>query len=336
MRRRRVAKKKYNIFLTAVIIFLNTSCTLFDSKPSPVNDSLILYDYRPFMINTRAVKLRENSTLKITDNLPIIDGATALYPLYAAFVQAVYPKGEYRADKKRDPDDYTRITPPIVDGGSTSEAYKNLIDGTADMIFCARPSVDQIEKARKEGIAFNLTPIGKEAFVFFVNKRNPVSNLTTEQIKGIYSGRITNWTELGGKNESIRVYQRSKNSGSQTILEWIMGDKKIIEPIKENVQVPMIGIVNHVADYRNYNDAIGYSFLFYTTRMVQNNKIKLLSINDIAPSTETIQDGTYPYADYFYVITTNTKNENVKKFIEWILSDQGQYLVKKTGYVPIK
>ena len=329
--------KKYKNFLAVVIIiFLSTSCVLFDSKPPTVNDGLIINYYRPFMKNTRAVKLPKNSTLKITDNLPIIDGATALYPLYAAFVQAVYPEGEYYTSAKRDPDDYTIVIPPIVSGGSTSEAYKNLIDGKADIIFCARPSGDQIKRARKKGIAFNLTPIGKEAFVFFVNRRNTVSNLTTEQIKGIYSGKITNWAELGGKNENIRIYQRSPNSGSQTILEWIMGKEKIIEPIKENVQVPMMGMVNQIAEYRNYNEAIGYSFLFYTTQMVKNNEIKLLSINGIAPSIKTIQDETYPYSDYFYAVTTNTKNENVKIFIEWILSDQGQYLVKKTGYVPIK
>jgi phosphate transport system substrate-binding protein len=69
--------------------------------------------------------------------------------------------------------------------------------------------------------------------------------------------------------------------------------------------------------------------------MGQNKKIKLLSINGINPSIETIQDGTYPYSGYFYAITANTENENVNKFIEWVLSEQGQYLVKQTGYVPI-
>jgi len=288
------------------------------------------------MKDSQAVKLPENSTLKITDNLPIIDGATALYPLYAAFVQAVYPEGEYNTNAKHDPNDHSIVIPPIVSGGSSSRAYNNLIDGKVDMIFCAKPSDDQIKKARENGIAFNLTPIGKEAFVFFVNRRNPVSNIMTEQIKGIYSGEITNWNELGGQEESIIVYQRAKNSGSQTMLEFIMGEEKIIEPLTEEVVEFMMGIVNRTAGYRNYTNAIGYSFLFYTTQMVKNNEIKLLSINGIVPSIETIQEGTYPYANDFYAVTTDTKNENVKKFIEWILSDQGQYLVKKTGYVSIK
>jgi len=223
-----------------------------------------------------------------------------------------------------------------VSGGSSSKAYNNLIEGKADIIFCAKPSDDQIKKAKEKGIAFNLTPIGKEAFVFFVNRHNPVSNLTTKQIKAIYSGKIKNWNELGGKEELIIVYQRNKNSGSQTMLEFIMGAEKIIEPLTEEVSEVMMGMVTRTAGYRNYTNAIGYSFLFYTTQMVKNNEIKLLSINGIAPSIETIQEETYPYANHFYAITTDTKNENVKNFIEWILSDQGQYLVKKTGYVPIK
>jgi phosphate transport system substrate-binding protein len=310
--------KKY---LSIIMILLFCSCGLF--TPTKVSDSVSIYQYRPFDEKTQAVKLPETSILKLDSNLPILDGATALYPLYSAFVQAVYPEGKYPLNG-------------IVGASRTSAAYENLVNGKVDIIFCAKPSLDQVEKAKERGITFNLTPIGKEAFVFFVNKRNRVSNLSTKQIRGIYSGRIINWSEAGGKKDSIRIYQRPKNSGSQTMLETIMGEEKIIEPITEEVLTFMLDIVTQTADYINYNNAIGYSFLFFTTKMVQNNKIKLLSINGIYPSIETIQANSYLYADEFYAITTSTENENVNKFIEWILSEQGQYLVKTTGYVPIK
>jgi len=116
--------------------------------------------------------------------------------------------------------------------------------------------------ARENGVTVNLTPIGKEAFVFFVNKHNPVSNLTIQQIKGIYSGRITNWKKLGGRNRNIRAYQRAKNSGSQTILESLLYDELIVEPIKESELTFMLDIINRTAAYRNYNNALGYSFFF--------------------------------------------------------------------------
>ena len=301
------------------------SCTIF--KPMPVYDNIWVNEYRPFEKGTKAVALLEPSTFKLENDLPRLDGATALYPLYSAFVQAVYPEGEYSP--------YKRTSESLVSVNTTSSAYKNLINGDVDIIFCAKPSTEQIEMAKGKGVEFNMTPIGKEAFVFFVNKRNRVSNLTTEQIRNIYSGQITNWSELGGRRDNIRVYQRPKNSGSQTMLISIMGDVKIIEPITEDVLDFMLSIVTETSVYRNYNNALGYSFLFYTAQMVRNDKIKLLSINNIFPSKETIQNGTYPYSDQFYAITTNTENENVNKFIEWILSEQGQYLVEKTGYVPI-
>jgi len=326
---------KNYLFFAIIICLLFTSCVLI--KPEAVSDGLSRKDYQPFKEGTKAVMLPEVATLKLENNLPIIDGATALYPLYAAFVQAVYPQGEYSIWDTSFLDDdgkYVWIT-PIVRCTTTGGAYMSLISGEVDIIFCAGPSDQQIEMAKYKGVEFNLTPIGKEAFVFFVNNRNPVSNLTTEQIKGIYSGKITKWREVGGKNKNIKAYQRSKNSGSQTMLESIIGDDVIMEPITE-IALGMMDIINVTANYRNYNNAIGYSFLFYTTQMVRNNKIKLLSINGVLPSPGSIQAETYPYTDYFYAITTNTKNENVGKFIEWILSDQGQFLVKETGYVPLR
>jgi phosphate transport system substrate-binding protein len=322
--------KNYGICLI-IILQLCISCGNF--KPEVLSDSIILREYQPFSEGTKVVVLPETATLKFENNLPKIDGATALYPLYASFVQAVYPIGDYFYNSRGTLETYEE---PIVGASSTPRAYRNLIEGNADVIFCARPSGEQIEMANEKGLEFKMIPIGKEAFVFFVNIHNPVPNLSTEQIINIYSGQITNWSELGGRRDNIMVYQRPKNSGSQTMLETIMGDVQIIEPLTENVLTFMLDIVNKTADFRNYKNALGYSFLFYTTQMVRNDKIKLLSINNIFPSNETIQNSTYPYSNEFYAITTNTENENVNKFIEWILGEQGQYIVERTGYVPIK
>ncbi len=282
-----------------------------------------LRKYEPFAENTKAVRLDEPSTLQLTGELPIIDGATALYPLYAAFVQATYPEEEFLAKKE------------IVNGETTPIAYTWLLNENVDLIFCARPSQKQIRKAKNEGKQFMMNAIGREAFVFFVNKNNPVEELTIEQIKGIYSGKITNWKEVGGKNDEIKAYQRPENSGSQTMLEYIMEDTPIMPPL-ETIAAGMGDIINYTANYKNYKNAIGYSFLFFATEMVKNNEIKLLKINGISPSSQTIRSGEYPFTDDFYAIRTDTLNENVEKLIEWILSPQGQYLVEKTGYIPIK
>jgi phosphate transport system substrate-binding protein len=284
--------------------------------------------YRPFLYNNKLAKLDEISKFKIIDNLPILDGATAFFPVYAAFVEAVYPLAfNYmsRTEGNR-----------VLYLNGTAFAYDFLLEGKADIIFCLEPSQEQLQQFYDNNINIKFVPIGKETFVFFVNIENPLNNLTVEDIQGIYSGRITNWINLNGQDGDIIAYQRRKNSGSQTILEKIMGDIPIAEPLMEVVET-MAGMIDVVAGYKNFNNAIGYSFRIYSTEMVENNQIKLLSINGIYPSAETIQNNSYPFTVDFYAIYNDTekKNENIEPFIEWILSEQGQTLVSRTGYVPI-
>jgi len=292
-----------------------------------VYEGLNLYFYEPFNKDrNRLARIDEISNYKLTNNLPILDGATAFYPIYAAFVQEVYPENEYRHWRS-----------PVF-CRRTANAYINLLEGNVDIIFCLEPSEAQLQLFIDNNKNLKFVPIGREAFVFFVNINNPVSNLNAEDIQGIYSGKITNWRQLGGRNNRILAYQRPKNSGSQTILEKIMNNTPIINPLLEDIMEDMEKIINQVAVYRNFNNAIGYSFLMYTTEMVGNDQIKILSINNIYPSTETIQDNSYPFIVNIYAIYNNTeeKNENIEPFLEWILSEQGQELVSKTGYVPIR
>jgi phosphate transport system substrate-binding protein len=191
-----------------------------------------------------------------------------------------------------------------------------------------------VEKAYGKGLVFDLIPIGKEAFVFFVNKANPVDAVSSHTIRMIYSGNVVNWNEIGGKNSPIRAFQRPQNSGSQTIFEKIMAGEKIIDPLT-NVIRGMGEMIQEVADYKNHDNAIGYSFMFFTTEMVHNNFIKLLAVDNIYPAPDTIQSDTYPFIATIFAITAGGKSENAEKFIDWILSEEGQYLVKKTGYSAI-
>ncbi|MDR2087793.1 MAG: substrate-binding domain-containing protein [Clostridiales Family XIII bacterium] len=315
-----------------------------------------LDDYRPFGNNfnsrrgsTLAKTTDEPSTLSFADNLPRLDGATALYPLYAAFVRAVYPTGDrYRP---YDPLEGTqaegeRFT--LAACSRTSGAFANLLDGHADVIFLMDVSEAQAAQARDRGLKLEMTPIGREAFVFIVNAKNRVESLSQDEIRGIYSGEITNWRELGGANGKIEAYQRPENSGSQTALQKIMGDVPIIEPKEEEIQSFMGGVYNAVADYKNHRNALGYSFRFYIETMLNDaelGKVKLLSVDGVAPTVETIADGSYPFTDAFCAITVSNRPpatdadraraENARKLIDWILSAQGRELVEKTGYVPL-
>jgi phosphate transport system substrate-binding protein len=325
-------KKVYFILAVPAICILTVTAVIWHAiyvnEIPTISEENYEYAYRPFAETSMLAKLDEKTNLRLTlyDNLPVLDGATALYRVYASFVQAVYPKNDHREINR------------LVLCSKTPSAYENLLQGKADIIFCAGPSDAQKEQFIEKGLNLRLVPIGREAFVFFVNKKNIVDNVTIKDIQRIYSGKIKNWKELNGSRQKIRAFQRPKNSGSQTMLEKIMSGYLIMEPRTEDVPEDMGGIINQVAVYRNFPDAIGYSFLFFSTEMARNNQIKLLSINGIHPTRETIQDGTYPFSDNFYAIYIDdeNKNENIELYIEWILSEQGQELIEKTGYTPIQ
>lgn len=299
--------------------------------------NLSLYD--PFREDTLAVSLNEPSTLSIAENLPRIDGATALYPLYSAFARVVYP-ADYNGSDVYEGDAEAGTTHPkevdnIIACTNTGGAYRRLVTGEADIIFVAEPSEEQLQMAKEANVELSLTPIGREAFVFFVNAENPVNDLSINDIQRIYSGDAKNWREFGGKSSAIRAFQRPENSGSQTALIKFMGDIPLMTPPKEDVASGMGGMISRVSSYKNYNNAIGYSFLFFATEMVNDNKIKLLALNGVDPTRENVANKTYPYAAEFYAVTAGTRNPNAGIFIEWILSGQGQYLVEKTGYTPL-
>jgi phosphate transport system substrate-binding protein len=219
---------------------------------------------------------------------------------------------------------------------NTIGAYENLINGSVDVIFAARPSKEQVQSAKDKGLEFKLTPIGKEAFVFFANSANPVDGLTSKQIQDIYSGVITNWKEVGGNDEAIRAFQRKENSGSQTMLIKFMEGKNLMTPPKKDRIAGMGEIIKQTADYKNYKNAIGFSFLFFATEMVKDKQIKLLKVDGIYPDRDTIKNKQYPLVTEFYAVTAGSKNRNVDSLIQWILSPQGQKIIEKTGYTPIK
>jgi phosphate transport system substrate-binding protein len=290
-----------------------------------VKDEVDVNNYRPFLngINDRLKRLNKPSSVSFTENYPRLDGATAAYPVYAAMVQELYTGLDETTVRE------------YVTCSRTDEAYLRLIKGEIDILFGAEPSKGQREKARARGRKLVLTPIAKEAFVFFVNKDNPVDSLTLSQIQDIYQKKITNWKTVGGNHEKIMPFQRPENSGSQTImLSLLMKDKILPAPLEEEKADRMNRIINEVAEYRNYSSAIGYSFRYFATEMNPNDNIKLLTIDGVEPSAANIRNGTYPFTLDVYAVTTDfTADENAEKLIEWILSEQGQDFIELCGYV---
>lgn len=267
---------------------------------------------------------RVESSLKLTENLPVLDGAAALVPVYAAIIDAVYPVGSvtYQGGKFSDENFYGEnfAEDSKMQYKNTVRGYRAIVDGSTDILFCAAPSADQKKYAEDKGVELVYVPVGLEAFVFFVNKNNPVDNLTVEQVRGIYGGEYKNWADVGGVNRVINPVTRMQGSGSQSAMDAFMGERKI----------------SRKSPFAFMGASIGFSFRYYMSGIVGNDSVKMLSLNGVYPSAENIRNASYPVVAQFYAIyRADNKNENIPVLIDWILSDEGQTLIEKSGYVRI-
>ncbi len=274
--------------------------------------SITLGEYLPFDEDSGIVKL--DSDFKLTENLPVIDGAAALYPIFSAFVNAVYPEDSVKFNGT----DFEMDS--ALQYHNTRGAYKGIVDGDIDIAICVAPSKEQMAYAEENGAELRFVPIGREAFVFLVGKKNPVDSLTCDEVRGIYAGEYTNWRELGGENKRIGALTRNEGSGSQSALVNFMGDTPIAK------------------DYDTFlGSAIGFSFRFYVEGIVEDGNVKMLALDGVYPDKENIKNGSYPIVNEIYAVyRADNDNPNVEAFIDWMLSEEGQKIVEGTGYVGIK
>ena len=263
------------------------------------------------------------------DNYPKVDASLATQPLTNAFI-----KNFVGEDVDVSKLDYTNTHP----------GYVRLINDEVDLIVVTEPSKEELELAKQKGVELEVIPVVKEGFVFYVNSNNKVDYLTKDQIQGIYSGEITNWKEVGGEDMEIKPFQRPTNSGSQTgMLSLVMKDKKLMDPLKENLVSTMAQIINFVSSYENGKNSIGYSYYYYATTMYEGidkeiaSNIKLIGIDGVKPNAKTIQNGSYPYTTAYYIVINKADDENSpsRKLANLMLSKRGQQVAKNAGYVPV-
>ena len=279
-------------------------------------------------------------------NLPRIDGSTSNVPLRNLILCELLNytcKWEEFSPEDTTKERYMTIDAPqtILDAiklksvnSTTHNAYVKLINGETDIIFVAtQPSEEEQALMTEKGVELDIKPIALDAFVFIVNKDNIVTSLTLQQIVDIYTGKITNWKELQGRNAKLNAYQREDNSGSQELMKLLVlkGEKPIGAP--ELTISGMMGLINRVT--RDV-DGLGYSVYYYEEFMVQNTSLKLLAINGINPNYQSLEDQSYPLTSPVYVVTrkgidTTSATYNLA---QWMLTEEGQQVVKNSLYVP--
>ena len=293
---------------------------------------------RALFINKDAVEpiVDTNSTISgdilfTIENYPKVDASLATQPLTTAIRENFTQKFDYTDEELG----YTNTHP----------GYLRLVDGEVDLICVTEPSEDELEYAKEHNVELEVIPVVKEGFVFYVNDENPIDGLTLEQIKDIYAGKITNWKEVGGKDAKIKAFQRPENSGSQTgMLSLVMKDRILMTPPKEDIVESMFEIVNLVSSYDNGLDSIGYSYYYYAKTMFQTidkeiaDGIKLLKVDGVEPSNDTIKDGSYPLQTAYYIVMRKDEpaGSPARKLAEAMLSERGQKIAEEVGYVGVK
>ena len=299
----------------------NKNETVIQSKDEVIEQTQDNY-YKPSKEElARAEKLEKT----LRDNLPKMDGSTSTIPLDAGIIAALFDVTQEDAESQ-------------VAHSTTYGSFDNLMEGKCDIIFSTPLSNEQFNTAKSKNIELELVPVVYEGFVFVVNASNPVDTLTQQQIKDIYSGKITNWKELGGNDAEIVAYQRNATSGSQNYMTAFMEGSKLMEPKTDFIPASMSGLMDAVATYDNAENAIGYSVYAYAADMYGNgNEIKFIKVDGVEPTKATMASKEYPLLNYNYAIYNKAKEDSttVDELCEWLLTYNGQEAMSKAGYIPI-
>jgi len=227
-------------------------------------------------------------------------------------------------------EEYMKRNPGVsvyVEGGGTAAGVKSLIKGEIEIATASRTlQAEEVKQLADHygsiGISFT---IARDALSIYVNPANPVKNFTTEQLKGIFTGSITNWKELGGEDKPVTVIIRSPNSGTYLYFkEHILGDDAYLS--NATVLNTTESIVEEISSSKT---AIGYGGIGY------GGEIYHARVNSIEPSEDNVRNDTYPIARYLHLYTLNSPTGKIKDFINWVMTPEGQKIVKQSGYIPL-
>ncbi|HEY3398903.1 MAG TPA: substrate-binding domain-containing protein [Armatimonadota bacterium] len=218
----------------------------------------------------------------------------------------------------------------------TGKAYQQIIGKQRELILVARePSPDELKAAKTAGVELLTRPIALDAFVFLCSSQNSVPGLTLSQIRDIYTGKLDNWRQVGGEDHALHAYQRERNSGSQELLEKLVMNGQRPKKVPDEMRPGGMGmLVDQVA---TDPDSLGYSVYYYEEVMYRRTDVKLLGINGVLPSGETIRNRSYPLTAPVYAVIRKDLDPNglAYQLWDWLITREGQAVIAASGYVPL-
>ena len=292
---------------------------------------------------------------RIAHDYPRVDGSTSALPLQVALaceildVPCAWQESPFDATRMLLPDPSLEGSPQSVQRiydiqhTGTHGSYTNLISGNTDLILVARPpSEDELVAAQQIGIALDVQSVALDAFVFLVNAANLVDDLPLETIRGVYTGKITRWSEADTSGRLDRVaedfiqpYQRNRNSGSQELMEALVMETMPIIDAPDMILPSMMGPLNAIDGDPL---GIGYSVYYYAVFIFPAANVKLIGIDGVAPTRGHIADRTYPLTTEVYAVIRRgtTKDSPAVLLRDWLFTEEGQAVVEGSGYVPMR
>lgn len=265
-----------------------------------------------------AIAMAIAATLSLTGsafaNNLVLNGSTTVLPI-----------AQSAAEKFMEANPDISVT---VSGGGSGNGIKAIIDGTTDVANSSRFIKDSEVKAAVENGAYPVPfAVAMDALLPVVHPSNPIKDISIDQLCKIYKGEITNWKEVGGEDARIAVVGRDTSSGTYEV--W---DEKVMH--KERVTPRALVVASNGAMVQTVAKnklALGYIGVGYV-----NDSVKTLSVEGIEGNMKTVLDGEFPVSRYLYMFTRGWPEGNALKFINFVLSDAGQEIVGKTGYIPLR
>lgn len=214
-----------------------------------------------------------------------------------------------------------------VEGGGTKTGVDALAKGKIDICSASRNlKFDEIQVISDEFRSVGVTTlIAKDALSIFLNPKNPIKKLSLKDVRNIFTCKITNWKEIGGSNKTIRVLNRSLNSGTYLYFkEHVLMNEDYCYDIET---IPTTKEIMKIVSQDE--SAVGYGGIGYSDGIIH------AAINDVYPTEENVRNEKYPISRYLMFITLTMPEDNIKKFIDWVLSPEGQTIVKQAGFIPL-
>ena len=254
------------------------------------------------------------------EHWPVIEGTAAFLPYYTAAAARMLDTGEAEASRS--------VLCTVSD-----LAYSDLISGSADLIFCFLPNEQQVRLADAEGVTLACYPVLNEAFVFFVTPDNPVESLTAQQLRDVYTGAVTDWSEVGGKEEPIVPFYRPEGFSDFAGLTAFVADSASLVPAPVQTKEGSMGEV--AANFDGSAGAIGCGYLSAVLQQYKDTDLKILAVDGCEASDANIQSGAYPFISQACAVIRGGEEESpAGQLAQWCAWPLGQALAAEKGYVP--